>query len=57
MSADATDFIVAGSQGSYANVPPHVVGLSYGEDVEMFLDTHLGVIYFPEPRVLLDRHV
>jgi hypothetical protein len=33
--------------GVHSHIPSHVVGLSMTRDAEMFLDTRLGVIYFP----------
>ncbi|KJX94682.1 hypothetical protein TI39_contig4166g00009 [Zymoseptoria brevis] len=35
------------TEGIYEHVPPHVVGLVSAVHFEMFLDTQLGVIYFP----------
>ncbi|SMR58194.1 unnamed protein product [Zymoseptoria tritici ST99CH_1E4] len=47
LSDEDAEIILTESQGSYRQIPAHVVGLTHNRDAEMFLDTHLGLIYFP----------
>ncbi|SMR61171.1 unnamed protein product [Zymoseptoria tritici ST99CH_3D1] len=47
LSDEDAEIILTESQGSYRQIPSHVVGLTHNRDAEMFLDTHLGLIYFP----------
>lgn len=41
------EFYSATTHGIWDNIPPHVIGLAIGRENAMFLDTHLGVIYWP----------
>ncbi|PPJ57883.1 hypothetical protein CBER1_00202 [Cercospora berteroae] len=41
------EFYKAVTQGVWDHIPPHVIGLAIGRENAMFLDTHLGVIYWP----------
>ncbi|WPA98275.1 uncharacterized protein RHO25_002887 [Cercospora beticola] len=41
------EFYSAVTHGIWDNIPPHVIGLAIGRENAMFLDTHLGVIYWP----------